>query len=405
MLATYLALTALAAAPVDPAAPPTFSRDIAPILQRSCQDCHRPGEAAPMPLLTYADARPHARSIKKAVSKREMPPWHADPAHGTWKNAMRLEDPEIAAISAWVDAGAPEGDPKELPPPRQFTEGWAIGKPDQVFTIPREFTVPTQGTVKYQYFFVPTEFTEDRWVQKAEARPGNRAVVHHIIVFVLGPDEMSLDDKKLWQSHLCGTAPGSDADVFPEGTAKLIPRGANLLFQLHYTPNGKVEKDRSSVGLIFATKPVRKQFRVQGIMNNRFRIPPGASAHEVRSSYTFREDSTILSLMPHMHLRGKSFRYDLEMPGGRSVPLLSVPRYDFNWQHSYVPIEPIKAPRGTRIHCTALFDNSSANKANPDPTKEVRWGDQTWEEMMIGFLNFTMDGEDLLDTGAPAQGF
>ncbi len=387
-------LATLLAAPDAPAAV-TFSRDIAPIFQQSCQACHRPGEAAPMPLFTYADARPWARKIKNKVQKREMPPWHADPTHGKWRNDRRLADEDLTRIVSWVDAGAPEGDPKDLPPPREFVEGWNIGKPDAVFTMPREFTVKAKGEVSYQYFVVPTDFTEDKWIQAAEARPGNRAVVHHIIVFIQEPGKRGLEQRNLWSTHLCGTAPGEEADVFPAGTAKRIKAGSKLVFQVHYTPSGTVATDRSMVGLRFAREPVKRQLIVGAVMNQRFRIPPGASEHEVQASYTFREDSTIWTFMPHMHLRGKDFRYDLVFPDGRRETALRVPRWDFNWQHTYYMQEPLKVPKGARIECTAHYDNSAGNKANPDPAKMVRWGDQTWEEMMIGFVSFTRAAEDL----------
>ncbi len=400
MSPTILILAVAAAAGVPDASSVTFAKDIAPIFQRSCQACHRPGEAAPMPLLTYADARPFARSIKKNVEQHEMPPWHADPAHGEWKNDRRLPDADVKKIVAWVDAGAPEGDPKDLPPPEKFTDGWNIhssennGSPDVVFKIPKEYTVKAKGEVPYQYFVVPTGFTEDKWVQAAEARPGNRAVVHHIIVFIQEPEQAGLGQGgSLWKTHLCGTAPGEEADAFPPGTAKRIRAGSKLIFQMHYTPSGKEERDQSSVGIVFAGEPVRHEMRIQGVMTQRFNIPAGASAHEVQSSYTFKEDSTLWALMPHMHVRGKDFRYEIVYPDGRRDVALNVPRWDFNWQHNYIFKQPLKVPSGTRLECTAHYDNSAANKANPDPTKDVRWGDQTWEEMMIGFVSFTKDNQ------------
>lgn len=392
-------LLAVATAGAPDAASVTFTRDVAPIFQRSCNTCHRPGEAAPMSLLTYADARPFARAIRKKVEGREMPPWHADPAHGEWKNDRRLAEADVKAILAWADAGAPEGDPKEMPAPQKFADGWNIGapetgKPDAVFKIPREYTVKAKGEVPYQYFVVPTGFTEDHWVQAAEARPGNRAVVHHIIVFIQEPEQAGLGQGgNLWKTHLCGTAPGEEPDTFPPGTAKRIRAGSKLIFQMHYTPTGKEEKDESSVGLVFAREPVRHEMRIQGVMTQRFRIPAGANAHEVKSEYTFKEDSTLWALMPHMHVRGKDFRYEIVYPDGRREIALNVPRWDFNWQHNYLFKQPLKVPSGTKLECTAHFDNSAQNKSNPDPTQEVRWGDQTWEEMMIGFVSFTKDNQ------------
>src|SRR5437867_4698891 len=374
----------------------TFCRDIAPILQERCQKCHRPGEVAPMSLLSYEDARPWARSIKKAVASRKMPPWHADPTYGKWKNDCRLSEGQIEKIVSWVDAGAPEGDPAALPAPRKFVEGWNIGEPDLVLTVPREFTVPAEGKVDYKYFSVPTHFTEDRWIQAAEARPGNRAVVHHILVFVMDRGQKNLGDgQELWSKHLCGTVPGAEADVFPPGSSDLIKAGSSLVFQIHYTTNGKETTDRSSIGLIFAKEPVKSRLTVSALQNKRFRIPPGASSHEVTAQTTIPEDVTVLSLMPHMHWRGKSFRYDAVFPDGRKETLLSVPGYDFGWQHTYRFAEPLKLPRGTRIECTAVYDNSAENKANPDPSKEVRWGDQNWQQLMLGFITYTRDSEPI----------
>jgi hypothetical protein len=323
-----------------------------------------------------------------------MPPWHADPKHGRFKNDPTLPDEEVAKITAWVDGGAPEGDPKDLPPPRTFVEGWRIGKPDVVIRMPVEFRVPAKGEVRYKYHTVPTEFTEDRWIQAAEARPGAREVVHHIIVWTLGPEEgrrgLDLDiDGRKWADHLCGTAPGEAPDIFAPGTGKLVKAGSKLLFQIHYTPNGTEAVDRSSVGLIFAKEPVKERLIVRPIGNRYFRIPPGADNHEVKAARAFDEDVRLYSLMPHMHLRGKSFRYEVVYPDDRRETLLSVPKYDFGWQHTYLLAQPLDLPRGTKIECTAAFDNSAANPANPDPTQAVKWGDQTWEEMMIGFVTYT----------------
>ena len=368
----------------------TYSKQISHIFQKSCQNCHRPGEMAPMALLSYEDARPWVRSIKKYVANRDMPPWHADPAYGKFKNDPRLTQEEIDTIVAWVDAGAPEGDPKDLPLPKQYIEGWGLGKPDAVFSMPQRFRVKPEGEVKYQYFSVPTNFKEDKWIQAAEARPGNSEVVHHIIVFVKEPGERA----NLWANHLCGTAPGMPPDIFPPGTAKLVKAGSTLIFQVHYTPNGKVEYDRSRVGLLFAKKPPRERMRLRALMKRRLRIPPGDPAYVAKSQYTFRWPGTIWGFTPHMHLRGKSFRYEITLPGKKPETLLWVPNYDFDWQNSYELETPLKVPAGTRIDCTATYDNSEDNPDNPDPSVTVRWGDQTWDEMMIGFVGMTFGNEN-----------
>jgi len=382
--------------------PVTFSKDIAPIFYQRCASCHRPGEIAPMSLLSYKDARPWAKAIREKVIDRTMPPWHADPSYGHFKNDRRLPQPEIDAIVAWVDQGAKEGNPKDLPPAPQFTEGWQIGKPDVVLTMPREFDVPATGVVDYQYIVVPTNFTEDRWVQAAEIRPGNRAVVHHVIAFLASPQAQFGGGRaggaglEARMESLAGTAPGEQPMIMPDGIGRLVKAGSRIVLQMHYTPNGTPQKDRTSIGIIFSKKPVQQAAAGGAALNAFFVIPPGADSHEVRSSFTFREDVHIRTLMPHMHLRGKDFLYRLVYPDGTSKIILSVPRYDFNWQTRYELAEPVAAPKGSRLECVAHFDNSAKNKANPDPTKQVRWGPQTWEEMMIGFVGFTRDRQNLL---------
>jgi len=375
----------------------TFNKDVAPIFYKSCVECHRAGEIAPMPLMTYKDARPWARSIKENVVGRVMPPWHADPHYGEFANDRRLSQAEVDTIAAWVDGGAKEGDAKDLPPAPQFTEGWQIGKPDQIFYIPTEFPVPADGVVDYKYFTVPTNFKEDMWVQAAEIRPDQRGVVHHIIVFIQ-------KDGDPQQRLLVGYAPGEQPAVMSKGLARKIPAGSKLVFQVHYTPNGTAVKDHSYVGLIFAKQPPKQEILTRPVMNARFAIPPGDPNYKVESSYTFTEDSHIHSLMPHMHVRGKDFEYRVTYPDGTSKVILSVPRYDFAWQSNYLLKEPVAAPKGTRLDCVAHFDNSEKNKYNPDPKIEVRWGDQTWEEMMIGWTSFTLDKPQVKPAAENAKG-
>ncbi len=368
---------------------PTFSRNVAPILYNRCVECHREGEAAPMAFTSYSEVRPWAKAIKQAVLSRKMPPWLADPHYGAFRNDRRLSDDAVQTISAWVDAGAPEGDPKDLPKLPEFETGWRIGKPDAVFDIGTEFEVPAEGVVPYKYFVVPTNFTEDRWVEAAEIRPGQRGAVHHIIVFV---KEQANQSGRATESGniLVGFAPGENPLKLMPGTAVLVKAGSSLSFQVHYTPNGKPVRDRSYVGLRFA-KEQPKTRAVRGLAANAtFRIPANDPNYEVRSSYTVQQDVTLDSLMPHMHLRGKDFQYTVVYPDGRQEVLLNVPKYDFNWQLLYQLKSPMLLPKGTRIDCVAHFDNSPNNKYNPDPSKEVRWGDQTWEEMMIGWFTYTV---------------
>jgi mono/diheme cytochrome c family protein len=372
----------------------TFTKDIAPIMYKNCIECHRTGEIAPMSLITYAEVRPWAKSIRERVVERSMPPWSADPKYGHWANDPRLSEQEIATIVNWVNASAPKGDDKDLPPVPKFAEGWTIGKPDAVVEMQEEYTVPADGTVPYLYFSMPTNFTEDKWVQAIEIRPGNRSVVHHVIAYA---QDASVKDTapggegelRRGRVHLGGITPNKTGFVFAPGTAKMIRKGSNIVFQMHYTTNGAVSKDRTKIGFVFSKEPAKREILTGNAINGRFAIPPGDGNHEVKASKTFDEDVLITSFMPHMHVRGKAFRYTAVYPDGRSEILLDVPKYDFNWQHTYIPQAPIALPKGARIDCVAYFDNSEKNKYNPDPKATVRWGDQTWEEMMIGWYTYT----------------
>lgn len=403
--------------------PVTFAGDVAPIFYRHCVVCHRPGQIAPMSLLTYRDARPWAKAIREVVLEREMPPWYADPQYGEFINDRRLTQEEIDTLVAWVDGGAREGNPRDLPPPPTFPdEEWTIGKPDVVLSMTEEASIPADGVVPYKYYVVPTNFTEDKYVQAAEIKRGNPSVVHHVIITVREPGdgplppagelrsggerfnaeggERSREGQRRSSSRnpdgmLVGWAPGMTPLILRPGQAKLIKKGSVLIFQMHYTTTGTPATDRTSVGLIFAKAPVEKRVITAGAFNRNFVIPPGHPNYESRSFFEFREDAHILSFMPHMHLRGKDFEYRLIYPDGTSKVLLRVPKYNFNWQLEYWVKEPIAAPRGSRLECIAHHDNSAGNKYNPDPTQEVRWGQQTWEEMMIGWFNYTLDSQDL----------
>jgi hypothetical protein len=385
----------------------TFHKDVLPILQQNCQGCHRPGEATPMPFLTYKETRPWAKAIREAVRLKRMPPWFADPHVGKFANERRLSDAQIDTLARWADSGAPEGNAKDAPAPRSFMEGWNIGKPDMVIEMPVDYEVPASGTIEYTYFVMPTNFTEDRWVQLAEIRPGNRKVVHHVIAFVREPGSKWLPGAQpgvafvpkkgtpgassFGGQWLVGYAPGFVPDLNEPGTARLIKAGSDIVIQMHYTANGKSEKDRSKVGLIFAKEPPKQRIYTLAAANNKFVIPPGADNYRVDSKITLDQDMVITSLIPHMHLRGKSFEYRIVHPDGQREEMLSVPKYDFNWQLTYVPEKPIKVTKGTVIECTAYFDNSRNNRHNPDPDTEVRFGEQSWEEMMIGFFNTAFD--------------
>lgn len=392
-----IGLTAIALlAPVNKsnAGQVTFTKEIAPILFKNCVECHRPGEIAPMSLMTYQETRPWAKSIRERVVDRSMPPWSADPKYGHWANDPRLSQKEIDNIVAWVNAGAPKGDDKDLPPAPKFTDGWTIGTPDVVLQMAEEYTVPADGTVPYLYFSMPTNFTEDKWIQAMEIRPGNRTVVHHVIAYAQDANVKDTNpggegELRRGRTHLSGITPNKTGVVFAPDSARLIKKGSNIVFQMHYTTNGQVTKDRTKIGFVFAKEPGKKVLMTGNAANSRFAIPPGDGNHEVKASKTFDEDVLLNSFMPHMHVRGKAFTYTAVYPDGRSEILLNVPQYDFNWQHTYIPKEAIRLPKGTRLDCVAYFDNSPKNKFNPDPTKTVRWGDQTWEEMMIGWFTYT----------------
>jgi hypothetical protein len=346
-----------------------------------------------MSLVTYKETRPWAKAIREKVLNRQMPPWHADSQHGRWANDRRMTQKEIDTIVAWIDSGAKEGNAKDLPPAPQLSTGWQIGEPDQIFYMPTEYTVPAEGAVSYQHFMVPTDFKEDRYIQAMEARAGNLAVVHHIVIYVREPGRKRSQKLDLGEGLLGALSPGQTPFIAQPGMAKLIKAGSQLVFQMHYTPNGKEAKDRSYVGLIFAKKPVDKVITTTAAFDMRFVIPPGASNHELKASYEFEQDSHVVSLMPHMHLRGKDITYRAVYPDGKSETLLSIPRYSFNWQVYYYPARPLAMPKGTRIEVTAHYDNSAKNPMNPDPTKEVRFGEQTWDEMMNAFIDYTVDAQ------------
>jgi hypothetical protein len=374
-------------------APITYAQYVSRIVQNHCQECHRPGQVGPFALLTYDDALAWSAMIREVVQEGRMPPWHADPRHGKFANDRSLPKDARQMFLAWIDDGCPKGDDRDLPPPREFPEGWTIGKPDVIFTMPEEFTVPAEtpkGGVPYQYYRVPTNFTQDKWVQAAEARAGAAEVVHHIVVFIVPPGE-SFNPMMPGLKVLCGTAPGDMPYLAPRGFAKKVPAGSDLIFQMHYTPNGRKQSDRSSCGLIFSREPVDRQILTMPVGNPAFRIPPGADNHEVESRFIFKEDARILNFMPHLHLRGKDFLYEVVYPDGKKEVLLSVPRYNFGWQSVYRLATPHFVPKGTVLHCVAHYDNSPKNPSNPDPTQEVRWGDQTWEEMMIGWTDFVYE--------------
>jgi peroxiredoxin len=374
-----------------------YARDIAPILQARCVECHRAGEIGPFELTSYDDAAGWGEMIAEVVRKDRMPPWNANPKFGSFANERRLPANDKQLLLKWVENGCPQGDPADMSKPRQFTEGWQLPrKPDVVISMKEPFTIPaTVGPegVPYQHFRVPTNFTEDKWIAASEVQPGNRAVVHHTIVYIEPPGAKR--QRRNW-IFFGAYVPGLRIEPTPAGAAKRIPAGSTLLFEMHYTPNGSVQHDTTQIGLVFADiKQIDKEVITTEIGNENFAIPPGAGSHVVTAtSRPTTQEMTLLSLSPHMHLRGKAFRYELVLPTGEREVLLDVPAYDFNWQTRYRLVEPRRMPIGSVIHCRAVYDNSEANLANPDPTKTVHWGDQSWDEMMLGFFDVILPRDD-----------
>jgi peroxiredoxin len=376
----------------------TYGRDIAPILQKHCQACHRSGEIAPFSLTSYQDAVGWAETIREVVADRRMPPWHADPRYGKFANDPSLSEREKELLFAWIDGGCPQGDPSEShSPPLSFPQGWRIPTPDQVISMPEPFTVPAEGTIEYQYIVVDPGFREDRWIQAAEVRPGNRAVVHHCNVFLQPPNSPDIQPQgELGSYCLIAAAPGTPPLVLPTGMAKRVPAGWRFVFVLHYTAIGSVQTDQTVLGLRFADpRSVKKEVATRLMYDLDLRIPPRTPDHSVSQTWQVNRDVLLLSYFPHMHLRGKSFRYEAFYPDGTSEILLDVPRYDFNWQNRYEPAEPKRLPAGSHLRCTAVYDNSADNPANPDPTAEVRAGTQSWDEMFNGYFDVALADEDL----------
>ena len=391
------------------AEPVTFNRDVAPIFQKHCTSCHRPGQMGPMSLLTYESARPWARSIQRRVVARTMPPWGADPAIGVFANDPSLTAEEIATITRWVANGAPRGSTPPPPVP-ELADGWEIGTPDLVLSIPKPLTIPAQGPGEYVYVEIPTGLTEDHWVQKVEIRPTNRKAVHHALAFVrspginvpppspLGPGTSCNDD-------FCGdieqhdarmgpifaaSAVGTNPEVYPTGTAKLLRANSVLTLQIHYTPYGEETTDQIGIGIVFAKEPPKTPLKMVPFSKQGFTIPARARNHVVEAELKFLKDAAIWSIGPHAHLRGRSWFFEIIDPDGRRQPVLSVPSFDFNWQLVYRLKEPIPVRAGSRLHAIGVFDNSAENKNNPNPDADVQWGTMTGDEMLLSSIVYSL---------------
>lgn len=373
---------------IEPHGDITYSKHIAPILNEHCVSCHRTGEIGPFTLTSFDDVQGWEDTILEVIEDQRMPPWNANPEYGHFANDPRLSPEEIDLLKRWIDAGMPEGDSADLPSAPEFTDGWRIPKPDEVLKMREEpFKVPAEGVVDYQRFLVDPGWHEDKYIYAAEARPENRAVVHHILVYVIDPQERRRGLGRV----LVGYAPGNVPVHYTDGMAIRVPAGSQLLFEMHYTPNGSAQSDLSYAGVCFMDKAdVKTIVTGRAILEPELRIPPNNANVKVSAQpYRVRRNEYLLSMTPHMHLRGKSFRYEARYPDGKKEILLDVPNYDFNWQLKYTLAEPKFLPKGTRIYCTAVYDNSENNLVNPNPNRWVGWGDQSWDEMMIGFFTTT----------------
>jgi len=418
--ASCLAITSTAATPSV-----TFHKDVLPILQNRCQECHRPGEVAPMSLITYQEARPWAKAIRQAVVTKKMPPWFADPHYAKFANDRSLTQSEIDTLVTWVDAGAPEGNSQDGPPPRKFAEGWTAGKPDLIVETPIPFSVPEKGEIPYQWVIVPTNLKEDKWVVSAEVRPSERSVVHHIVVAIREPGNQWMADKKPGEyfpggldlergarlagspqtgagSYFAQYEPGSVLKPSDPHFATLVKAGSDIVFQIHYTPNGKATSDRTRIGLIFSDTPPDKRYVSLNPANRNFVIPPGDPNYKVEASATMNFDGELTSIYPHAHLRAKAWELSVVYPTGETETLLKS-KYDFNWQLTYFLDKPKLLPKGTKIVTTAWYDNSAANRYNPDPAKEVRWGEQSSDEMQICTAMFVVDVNKKIEPAIPPR--
>ncbi len=418
----------------------TYAKDIAPLLAQNCQTCHRAGEGTPFSMDKYETVKMWSNNIKRMVSTRRMPPWYEDGTTKKFENNRTMAQADIDKVVEWVDAGAPQGDMKDMPKPREFVQGWSIPKPDAVFQLPKPFPIKAYGLMEYQYVIIPTGFKKDTWVQYIEAAPTDRRVVHHIVTYVrvpgssyfkgvptnmfftakeaekykpkmpyMVPDmapDTGTDGKPTPQTAtskgggadvpsdwLVGYAPGQTPDIYKDGEAKLIPAGSDLVIEVHYMPNGTATTDQSRIGVVLAKGKVTKRAMTLSADNDKFKIPPFHPNYKVDSSYTTPEDMILVGMHPHMHMRGKDAQYRILFPDGKRETLLNIPNYNWRWQLWYNLAEPIKMPKGTKIECTEHFDNSAANKENPDPSKTVIWGQQTTDEMMVCMFNVVFDAK------------
>lgn len=402
LLATVAARAAVAT--------PTFNKDIALIVFKNCATCHRPGEVAPFSLLTYHDVAKHARQIGRVTRDKIMPPWKAEPGFGEFANDRHLTADEISTIHDWIAAGTPEGNAADLPPTPVFPEGWSLGTPDVVLDQDEDFTLGAEGPDLYRCFVIPTKLTEDHYIRAIEVHPGNRKVVHHVIVHYdttgrareldaadPGPGYTAFGGVGFRSGGMIGGwAPGNYPSFLPDGVGRFLPRNADIVLQVHYHRSGKVEKDRTKIGIYFTKAPVDKRIRSWMMAKLALRIPAGDSNYVVHASLPVKFNVTLYRVTPHMHLLGKEMKLTVTLPDGKLLPLVYVKNWDFNWQTGYVLKEPLHIPAGSRVDLEAHYDNSADNPLNPNtPPRTVTWGEQTTDEMCIAFLSFTMDREHM----------
>jgi len=387
---------------------PTFTRDIAPILQKRCQDCHRPGQIGQMSLLSYEDARPWAKSIREQVASRKMPPWLGAPGVRDYTNDRSLSEKEIQTIVEWIDGGAAKGDERDLPPPREFPVGWQLGEPDAIVGMTSSHEISAQGDDEYRCYVLDPKLDQDRTVSAVEIQPGNREVDHHIVLYVdkTGRGSKRIDSSRSDSSFDCfggvgfqasslgGWAPGGAPRVYPDGTGQLIPAGAKIVMQMHYHPNGKPQVDQTKVGLHFASGERRPM--IEGLaMNSKIDIAPGDANYTIEAERLIPSDATLYSIAPHMHLLGKSAEMWVETPDGARIDLVRVPRWDFHWQTEFILSEPLHLAKGSKLKIKSVFDNSDTNPFQPlHPPKQVTFGEQTTDEMCVGVYFYTVESDD-----------
>jgi hypothetical protein len=404
IIVCYLGIVSIGAGADKEKTTVTFAKEVAAIFRKRCEECHRQGGMAPMSLASYEEARPWARAIKEKVVKREMPPFHAIGQLGRYTNDPRLTDAEIATISKWVDGGAARGNPKDLPPPGVWKDEWTSGQPDLILKVPRPYTIKASQRDQYVFYFFDYVFSEDTWIKGVGTRPGNLKAVHHANTHIVpqhvpipaeGYVAGNFDPSARGTVMLSGWAPGVESVILPEGTGVRIPKGMKLGIQVHYAPSEQERTDQTSIGIYLADGVIRKNIRTLFGDRKDVEIPPGEANYSLTAKKTFETDALVRFFHVHMHLRGKSYVMRFRYPDGRVETALEVPRYDFNWQRVYLLAEPIRVPKGTVVEYVGTYDNSAGNKFNPDPTKLVRWGEKTTDEMMQGRVFYESEGENL----------